>query len=172
MQRREASRKLAIGVARALGAFVILVVLYYLMPIGDPSKVGVALRVMVSGALIVTVVWWEIRAVARSALPMVRAIQALAVCVSVIVVAFAAAYLVLSHDDPAAFNERLGKTSSLYFTVTTLATVGYGDIHARTDTARVTVMVQMIANVAVLGASVRLILATARRRSVEGSSGP
>jgi hypothetical protein len=81
------------------------------------------------------------------------------------VIAFAITYLNLSVRNAAAFTEPLGRTSSLYFTVTTLATVGYGDIAARTDGARIAVMIQMVFNVAVLGSAVKVILSTARRRA-------
>ena len=47
--------------------------------------------------------------------------------------------------------------------MTTLTTIGYGDIVAVTDSARVAVMVQMLFNVAVIGMTARLIVGTARR---------
>ena len=53
--------------------------------------------------------------------------------------------------------------------MTTLSTVGYGDISARSDSARVAVMVQMVFNVAVLGVAIRLIAGTARSRLSSGS---
>ena len=94
---------------------------------------------------------------------MIRAIDALAVSVTTMVVAFAVLYLNQSARDPAAFTEHLGRTDALYFTMTTLTTIGYGDIAALTGTARVAVMVQMLFNVAVIGTSARLIVSTARR---------
>jgi hypothetical protein len=49
--------------------------------------------------------------------------------------------------------------------MTTLTTVGYGDMTARNSPARTVVMVQMVADVVVVGATVRLILRAARSRS-------
>jgi hypothetical protein len=57
----------------------------------------------------------------------------------------------------------MNRTGALYFTMTTLATVGFGDIYARTDASRIVVMIQMVFNVAVIGASAKLILGAARR---------
>jgi voltage-gated potassium channel Kch len=71
----------------------------------------------------------------------------------------------LSARDPGAFNESLDKIAALYFTMTTVATVGYGDIFARTAGARIAVMLQMVFNVVVIGVAVRLIAATARSRT-------
>ncbi len=162
LDRRAASRVVAVGVGRTLGASVFLLVLYYRLPLGTPSTFESIVRILVATAAIVVVVWIETRAVDRAAYPFLRAVEALAVSVSIVVVAFAHSYLVLSRNEPAAFSEDLGNTSALYFTVTTLATVGYGDIHARTDEARIVVMVQMAANVVLIGAVVRLILHRAR----------
>ncbi|MET0146446.1 MAG: potassium channel family protein [Ilumatobacteraceae bacterium] len=164
MQRRELSRAIAKTLARAIGSAVLLLVAYYVIPLGSGSDVAVGAKVVLAGVLVVGLVAWEIRAVSRSHLPQLRAIDALAVTVTVIVVAFAWAYIHLSRHDPDAFNESLGRTSSLYFTLTTLATIGYGDIHATTDVARIAVMAQMVCNVAVIGASVKLIMGTARYR--------
>ena len=110
------------------------------------------------------VVVWQTLAVVRSSHPRSRAIDALASCVVVIVVAFALAYLNMSARNPAAFNEPLERTSALYFTVVTLATIGYGDIVPRTELARVTVMLQVVFNIVILGTAVRLIVGLARRR--------
>ena len=49
-----------------------------------------------------------------------------------------------------AYRRRQAYSVSLYFTLTTLATVGFGDIAAKTSGARVAVMVQMVFDVAVL----------------------
>ena len=48
--------------------------------------------------------------------------------------------------------------------MTTLTTVGYGDVVAKNDSARITVMIQMAFNVAFIGLAVKWITFTARRR--------
>ena len=164
LSRRDRHMAVIKAFVRAVGAAALLIAGYYLMPLGDMSDVEVVVRVVLAGVLVVSVIVWEIRAVNRAAYPQLRAVEALVVTVFVIVIAFAASYLNMSHHQPNAFNVSLSRTSSLYFTITTLATVGYGDIHPDTDHARIVVMVQMVANVAVLGASVKLILGTVRHR--------
>jgi hypothetical protein len=164
MERRHVRRSVGAAFARATVAAVLLLLAYALMPLGSLSTLDVAVRVAIAGALIGVAVWWEVRAVSNAELPQLRAVEALAVTVTVIVVAFAACYLNLSRHDPAAFSEELGRTTALYFTMTTLATIGYGDIHPVTRQARIAVMIQIVANVVVLGAAVRLILAMARHR--------
>lgn len=56
------------------------------------------------------------------------------------------------------------RVDALYFTLTTLTTVGYGDINAVGQTARVVVMLQMVFNVVVIATAVRLLLIAVRRR--------
>lgn len=51
---------------------------------------------------------------------------------------------------------------SLYFTMTTLMTIGFGDIAAQGQLARGTVLVQMFFSVLVLSASVRLLSSLTR----------
>jgi voltage-gated potassium channel len=65
---------------------------------------------------------------------------------------------VMSEAQPASFSEALERTDALYFTVTVFATVGFGDISPVSDTARVIVTVQMIADLLLLGLVLRALL--------------
>lgn len=59
--------------------------------------------------------------------------------------AFGIAYLFLSHRDLTAFVPgALSFVDAMYFSVITAATVGYGDIHPATETAKVLVMAEVI----------------------------
>ena len=65
-------------------------------------------------------------------------------------------YFLMAQADADNFNaETLTRTDSLYFTVTVFATVGFGDITATSEAARVLVTVQMILDLIVLGLGVR-----------------
>jgi voltage-gated potassium channel len=83
---------------------------------------------------------------------------------------FARIYLETSLHDAGAFTEPLDRTSALYFTVTVFTTVGFGDIVAETDSARLLVVTQMLLNLIVLGAGIRVV-AFAARRGVERRRG-
>jgi voltage-gated potassium channel len=52
----------------------------------------------------------------------------------------------------------LTRTDSLYFTVTTFSTVGYGDITATSQAARLLVTVQMILDLLALGLGIRVFI--------------
>jgi voltage-gated potassium channel len=169
-ERRRGRRAAIRSLVRATVVAVAVIAAYYLLPVRTRTDVGMALRIVLVCVALALVVAWEMRAVARAEFPRLRAIDALVSTVSVMVIAFAIVYLNMSQRHAEAFNTVLERTTSLYFTVTTLATVGYGDIHAQTDAARIVVMIQMVFNVAVIGTTVRAILGTARHRG--GRSAP
>ena len=156
-------RAVLASVARSAGVVAVIVTTYYLVPVDDVTTLAAVLRILGATVVIAVVVMMQIRAVSSADQPQLRAVEGLAAAVTLMVVLFAAAYVSLSSRDPTAFSEPLGRTGALYFTMTTLTTVGFGDITARTDGARIAVMVQMVYNVAVIGLAVKLILGTARR---------
>ena len=57
------------------------------------------------------------------------------------------------------------KTDSLYFNISTLATVGFGDVHPVGQLARAAVTVQIVFNLVFLGAAVSLITGFFRTRA-------
>ena len=63
----------------------------------------------------------------------------------------------------ASFTEPLTRTDALYFSVTVFSTVGFGDIAAKSEPARIVLIVQMLGDLALLGAGVRLLLGAVRR---------
>ncbi len=164
LQRRDATLAIIVAVVRGVLGATLLVTAYYVLPIDTTRVVGIAIRAAVALVLIAAVLLWQIRQIERSPMPILRAVDALAVAVTLMVVLFAGAYVTMSALEPRSFNQQLGRTDALYFTMTTLTTVGYGDIHAVTDPARIVVMVQMVFNVVVIGLGVKLISATARQR--------
>jgi voltage-gated potassium channel len=66
---------------------------------------------------------------------------------------------------PGQFAELTSKTDSLYFNISTLATVGFGDVHPVGQLARAAVTVQIVFNLVFLGAAVSLIAGFFRTRA-------
>lgn len=137
-------------VGRTVVHIVGLVGAYYLMPIrgNDPA---LALRAAGSLGLLLTVLGWQVRLVLRADYPFAQGIIGLSLTVPLMVVLYAGLYLVTSTQDPAAFSEPLGRTDALYFAMTVLSTVGFGDISPSTDWARILSMTQMVATIVILG---------------------
>ncbi len=140
-----------------IGAFCVL-------PIGRESGLHAFIRLGVDVALIGAVFAWQIRRISVAELPELRAVEALGIVVVVFLVLFSGVYLAMSHDAPRTFTQTLDHIQALYFTISIFSTVGFGDITPRTDTAHVVVSIQMLLDLVIIGAAVRLIFSAARSR--------
>lgn len=151
------------SLARALVNTTALVLLYYLLPL-NRSVSWKTLGWLLGGlVLIALLVAGQIRAILRARYPSLRAIEALATSIPLFLLIFAAAYQMLAASDPASFSQHLTRTDTLYFVVTVFATVGFGDITAVSETARVLVTVQMLGDLVLIGLVIRAFLAAVDR---------
>ena len=143
-----------LGLLRALATVVVLVALYYLLPLDHDKNVPVTLSARPLILLAVTA--WQLRKVIHHPHPPVRAIEALATTVPLFLLLFAWAYFTMAANHPANFSTHpLTRTDTLYFTVTVFSTVGFGDITAASQAARLVVTAQMLLDLVALGLLVR-----------------
>jgi len=155
---------------RSLGTFAAALVVYFAFPVGQlpsglaavMSVVGLLAGIVLLAALIVGQVRREVRAEGED--EGVR-VQTLLVLVYVTVLVFALGYVTLEHADHDQFAGLGTKVDSLYFTVSTLATVGFGDVHATGQVARVLVTAQMVFNVIFVGLLASTLTTKLRRRA-------
>ena len=161
------------GLLRALATTIVMVAVYYVLPLDrhvDTRLIVAELGVGV--ALLTAVIVWQVRAIMRSRYPGVQAVQSLALITPLFLLFFASTYVVLSVADAGTFTETLTRSGAIYFTVTVFATVGFGDITAQTDTARLVVTAQMLLDLVVLGLVVQVIFGAVKRsRSTTGERG-
>jgi hypothetical protein len=150
-------------VLRVLGTLVAIIVVYALIPFETSETWTVVVVTILGLSVIVTVGIVQIRAIAHARLPSIQAVETLGLLIPLVVFWFAAAYFALSASSAGSFNEELDHVGAAYFSLTTLTTIGYGDISAQTDTARIFVMVQMVVDVLVIGLAVRLAVVAVRR---------
>ena len=150
---------------------------YYAVPVGRlPSGTGVAFSVVgvVGGAALL--VWLAVRqlrllaAGERADLP--ARLDGLILLVVVVVPLFAAGYLALESADADQFASLSTKTDALYFSLSTLATVGFGDVHATGQLARGLVTLQIAFDLVFVGALVSVVTGEIRERSARRSSPP
>ncbi|MGC5040801.1 MULTISPECIES: ion channel [unclassified Streptomyces] len=156
-QRPHRGRASATALARALLSAAGLVTVYYVLPLDGRLTSGASVVLACGLLLVVVVFWWEVRAIVDSPWPRLKALEALATTLALFLLLFAGAYFLLEHTTPGSFSEPLTKTDSLYFTLTTFTTVGYGDIAARSQPGRVLVMCQMLGGLLLVGVAAKIL---------------
>ena len=152
IQAKKRRKVVAFVVPRAMLTVAVLVALYYTLPIGEEWRLSARVRAVVALVLFVAVAGWQIRSVVRSRHPGIRAIGALALTGPLFLLWYASTYFFLSAHGPGAFSqEDLTRTDALYLSVTIFSTVGFGDISATSQSARLVVTSQVILDLLLLG---------------------
>jgi voltage-gated potassium channel len=160
---RPPAHQIVRALLRAAVSTIALVIIYYALPL-DRYSTGVAVTTLVIGlVLLVGLTAFQVRAIVRSPFPGLRALEALATSVPLFLLLFASTYVVMAKISAGNFSQPLTHTDSLYFTVTVFATVGFGDITAKTEAARLVVTGQMITDLIIIGLGVRVIVGAVRR---------
>ncbi|WP_374976165.1 potassium channel family protein [Microbacterium trichothecenolyticum] len=158
-----ARRRAAWGVTgRVIATWAVFTVAYFLFPVGTYSIIDFALKLPLVILLVAGIILWQLRQITRATHPELRAVEALGCILAAFLVLFAALYLSMSYAAVATFTEPLDHMSALYFTVTVFATVGFGDISAKTDLGQAVVTIQMILDLVLIGAVARLLITAAR----------
>jgi hypothetical protein len=140
-----------------------LVTLYYVIPFNGEFSHAAYVLLPVGLIAFGVLTWYQLRAIVHSPTPWMRVVQLLATAVPFFVIVLASTYYSMSRQTPAAFTEHLGRTDSLYFTMTVLSTVGFGDIAPVSQAARIVVMVQMVGDLIILGAGVHVLTGAVSR---------
>jgi hypothetical protein len=163
LNRRGRRRAITRTLAEIVAAWVILIGLFYLVPVGAGTGPTIVARIVFSVALLTFVLTWQVRRIARSDVPELRAATALGVIIPLFFVLFATIYLSMSNASTTTFTEGLDHTRAIYFTITVFSTVGFGDITPQTDPARVVVSIQMILDLIIIGGAVRVLFNAAQQ---------
>ena len=156
---RKQTRRVVLSVAaRVLGTTAILLLAYFRMPV-DTITATLGLVVLLGGVALLAVV--TVRQVQRIVVddhPALRGVEAVATIVPLFIVVFAYTYVWMSYDDPSRFTQPIDRVDGLYFVVTVLSTVGFGDISPVSSGARLLVTVQMLLDLVLIGVVAKLIV--------------
>ena len=152
------------GFLRAVGCVAALVGTYYALPIESSSGRDAIAGLVLGLVVLVGMVIVYCRSILRAEFPGLRAMEALAACVPLFLLLFAATYIVVDNGSANNFSERMTHTTAIYFTVTVFSTVGFGDVTPKSDAARLLVTGQMITDLVILGLAVKVIVGAVRRR--------
>jgi len=143
---------------RASLSTIALVAIYYLLPLDRYSAAFGVITLFVGLIGLVALIAFQIHAIVKAEYPVLRAVGALATSAPLFLLQFAASYFVMGRISAANFSEPLTRTDALYFTVTVFATVGFGDITATTQGARLLVTSQMLLGILIVGLGARIFV--------------
>jgi voltage-gated potassium channel len=148
---------------RALGTTAALVAIYYLLPL-DHTSTWTAATILIIGLVgFIALLIFQVQRIIRSRFPGLRAVEALATSLPLFLLLFCGSYVVMASVSASNFGEKLSHTDALYFTVTVFSTVGFGDITAKSEAARLLVTGQMISDLVILGIGIKVILGAVTR---------
>ena len=152
-------RRLVVRAAlRTIITVALVVAVYFLAPM-DRANSAAAVAELVLGVLVLSgVIAWQLRHINRSEDPGLRAVEAIAFTLPVYLLLFATTYYLLDHANATTFTQPLSRIDSMYFSITVFTTVGFGDITAKAQAARVVVTCQMILDVVIVGVVLRLLV--------------
>jgi voltage-gated potassium channel len=144
----------------------LLIGAYFVVPITNES---LALRLLFYGlgiALVVAITVRQLGREMRGADLSVR-VDSLVIAIVLSTLIFSLSYVAIDDARPDEFDGLATRLDALYFSVSTTATVGFGDVHAVGQLARAIVTVQIVFNLVVLAAAASVLsrTLTARRRA-------
>jgi voltage-gated potassium channel len=172
LTRQQRRRRVVATLIQVALTWALLVAIYYVIPFTDLTSGESLLRLVVGIGGFAVVLAWQLHRVTHADIPGLRAVQALGVAIPVFLGVFAVVYLSLSQASTTHFSEPLNHTGALYMVVTVFSTVGFGDITPKGDLARIVVSIQMLLDLVVIGAVVRLLTTAAKTGLAGSSSGP
>ena len=151
-----------------------LLVIYFVVPASfHLSTTDYVLRflvvVLVLG-LLAAVVTWQLRLQLDEGFD--RRVDGLVVAVVAVVVTFAMLFYLLAQQSPSQVSGLHTRIDALYFTMATLTTVGYGDVHAVGQGARALVLVQMVFNVLFVTTAASLLSSRIRHVAAQRAGAP
>jgi voltage-gated potassium channel len=153
-----------VAAVRAIATMAVLVTLYYVLPFdADGTDLSTFGKLALGLLVFLGLMTWHVRLIGKSETPALRALEGLFLGLPLFLLLFAAGYFLMSQSDAANFTSELSRTDSLYFTITIFSTVGFGDISAQTESARLMVSAQMMLDLVILGVGVRVILGAVER---------
>lgn len=155
---RERRRQVTKMLGSSLVVSLVVLVGYFVLPMTSSWATDSIIELAVGLVVIAVLLTWQIRDIAQSPWPGIRALSALMVTVPLFLTLFATAYFVMDQTQPGNFSEPMTRLDSMYFTVTIFATVGFGDITAVSEPARAVTTLQMVGDLILVGLIARVVV--------------
>jgi len=158
-------RQQVIAAAGTAVLVAIATVVYFVLPLTRKLHTGSWLALFLGGiGVLAILILLSIRRLLRQGEQ--ARVRALVFLLSIALLFFSYADDSLAQT-PGEFVDLHTKTDALYFGLSTLATVGFGDVHAAGQLARQALIVQMLFNLIFIGAAVAIVSGRVRQRANE-----
>jgi voltage-gated potassium channel len=161
---RRRRRLLTIASIRSLASAAVLVTAYFLLPFTRLSNGNLIAEFVVGVLLVVVVLTRQTVATLRSGYPLLRSAEAMATTIPLFLVVFSTTHYLINGLSAGSYSEPMTRFDALYFTITTFATVGFGDITPVSFPARFVTLVQMMGGLILIGVVARVLIGAARLR--------
>ena len=155
LQRR---RLIAIASLRPISTTVVVVAVYFLIPMDRSFGLGTVIGLVLGGLALFAIIGWQIWKITRSGYPTIRAVEALALIIPLYILFCATVYFLMNRANGATFGGPVSHVDAMYFSTTVFTTVGFGDITAKTEAARIIVTIQMMLDLVIIGLVARLVI--------------
>ncbi|WBB89409.1 potassium channel family protein [Verrucosispora sp. WMMC514] len=142
----------------------LIFVTYFVVPVeSDPDPTRLGLRIVLTLLILGVVAWLVTGQVRRQVVAATHEREApplthLVLALVAGLLAFALADYVIARVAPSQFVNLETRVDALYFALATLTTIGYGDVHAHGQLARVLVCAQMVFSIGVIATGFSLVV--------------
>lgn len=157
-------------ILRLLGILVLVLAFYFMVPVSADARGGPVARGILAFLVLAVLITGMVLQLRMHVLDVDRRIDGLVIAVLITMTVFALAFYVLELRRPDEIAELETRVDSLYFTLSTMLTVGFGDVHAKGQIARVMVLIQMVFNTVFVATAAALMTTRIRRVAAERSA--
>lgn len=147
-----------------LVALILLV--YFIVPVSNHFRADEAVRTGVAVLSLALLAAGMIQLLRVHAADDERRVEGLVLGIVVVVVFFAFGFYLMARHDPTQVAGLHTRVDALYFAMSNLSTIGFGDVHATGQGARVLVMVQIIFDLVFVTAAARLVTLHVRQTRI------
>jgi voltage-gated potassium channel len=162
---RSPHRRLLVGVLGMLAFF-------YGVPVStEISTERIAFSVLLTVLGVLVLAWAIVAQLRRQLHSRSEDVHTLVMLLPLVVVVFAFGFYVLETHSPGQVSGLSTRTDALYFTMSSLTTAGYGDVHAEGQLARALVTLQLVFNAVFVGALASTVVSIIRSRAPQVTGG-
>ena len=142
-----------------------LVAIFALVPVHAQATGTVLFRALGALSLLVALAVGMVRQLRLASVDGDRHVDGLVMAIATATLTFALAFYVVDVRDPQEIAGLETRLDAVYFTASTMLTIGYGDVHATGQGARALVLLQMVFNVIFVAAAAGLLTSRVRQRA-------